>query len=69
MGKKQNEYILFMGKLNGKRPMGRPRYIWKDNIKIDLKETGWNGMDWIHLVQDMDQWWALVNMAINLQVP
>jgi hypothetical protein len=43
-----------MGKLTGKRPTGRPRYIWKDNIKIDLKETGWKGIDWIHLVQDMD---------------
>jgi hypothetical protein len=51
-----------------KRPLGRPRSRWEDNIKMDLRETGGGGMDWIDLAQDRDQWRALVNTAINLQV-
>jgi hypothetical protein len=53
----------------GKRPLGRPRYRWVDNIKMDLREIGWGGMDWIDVAQDMAQWAALVNMVINLRVP
>jgi hypothetical protein len=53
----------------GKRPLGRPRRRWVDNIKMDLREIGWNGMDWIHLPQDRDQWRALLNAVINLRVP
>jgi hypothetical protein len=53
----------------GKRPPGRPRRRWVDNIKIDLREIGWEGMDWIDLVQDRDQWRALVNTVMYLQVP
>jgi hypothetical protein len=56
-------------KLEGKRPHGRPRHRWKDNIRIDLTEIGWEGVGWIHLAQYRDQWWALVNMVMNLQVP
>jgi hypothetical protein len=52
-----------------KRPLGRPRRRWVDNIKIDLRERGWDGMGWIDLVQDRDQWRALVNTAMNLRVP
>jgi hypothetical protein len=52
-----------------KRPLERPRHRWVDNIKMDLTEIGWDGMDWIDLAQDMDQWSALVNTVINLQVP
>jgi hypothetical protein len=58
-----------VGKPEGKRPPGRPRHRWVDNIKMDLRETGWNGMDWINLAQDRDQWRALVNTVMNLQVP
>jgi hypothetical protein len=58
-----------VGKLEGKRPLGRPRRRWEDNIKVDLREIGWGGMDWIELAQDRDQWRALVNTVMNLQVP
>ena len=50
-------------------PLGRPRYRWKDNIKMDLREVGWWDMDWINLGEDRDKWWALVNMVMNLRVP
>jgi hypothetical protein len=58
-----------VGKLEGKRSLGRPRRSWVDNIKMDLRETGWDGMDWIDLTQDRDQWRALVNTVMNLRVP
>jgi hypothetical protein len=52
----------------GKRPLGRPRCMWVDNNKMDLREIGWDGMDWIDLAQDRDQWTALVNTVMNLRV-
>jgi hypothetical protein len=52
-----------------KRPLGRPRRRWVDNIKIDVREIGWDGMDWIDLAQDSDQWRAVVNTVMNLRVP
>jgi hypothetical protein len=52
-----------------KRPLGRPSRRWVDNIKMDPREIGWGGMDWIDLVQDRDQWRALVNTVMNLRVP
>jgi hypothetical protein len=58
-----------VGKPEGKRPLGRPRRGWADNIKMDLRETGWDGMDWIDLAQDRDQWRSLVNTVMNLRVP
>jgi hypothetical protein len=58
-----------VGKPEGKRPLGRPRRRWVDNIKMDLRVIGWDDMDWIRLAQDRDQWMALVNMVMNLQVP
>jgi hypothetical protein len=58
-----------VGKLEGKRPPGRPRRRWEGNIKIDLREIGWGGMDWIYLAQDKDQPRALVSMVMNLWVP
>jgi hypothetical protein len=58
-----------VGKPEGKRPLGRPRRRWVNNIKIDLIKIGWDGMDWIDLVQDRDQWRALVNTAMNHRVP
>ena len=68
MGKGRGEYRIFVGKPEGKRPLGRPRRRWEDNIKIDLQEVGCGGMDWIELAQDMDSWWALVNSVMNLRV-
>jgi hypothetical protein len=53
----------------GKRPLGRPRRRWEDNIKMDRREMGWGGMEWIDLAQDRDQWRALVNTVMNLRVP
>ena len=53
----------------GKRPFGRPRYRWEDNIKMDLQELGCGDMDWFKLAQDRDRWWVLVNVVMNLQVP
>jgi hypothetical protein len=61
-------YRMLVGKPEGKRPLGRPRRRWVDNIKMDFGETRWDGMDWIDLAQDRDQWRALVNTAMNLQV-
>jgi hypothetical protein len=58
-----------MGKPEGKRPLGRPRCRWVDNIKMDLGEREWDGMDWIDLAQDRNQWRALVKTVMNLQVP
>jgi hypothetical protein len=58
-----------VGKPEGKRPQGRPRRRWVDNIRMDLRETGWDGMDCIYLAQDRDQWRALVNTAVKLRVP
>jgi hypothetical protein len=57
-----------VGKPEGKRPLGRPRRRWVDNNKMDLRETGWDVMNWIDLVQDRDQWRALVNTVMNLRV-
>jgi hypothetical protein len=57
----------FVGKLEGKRPLGRPRRIWEDNIRMDLREIGWEGVVWEHLAQDRDKWCALVNTGINLR--
>jgi hypothetical protein len=58
-----------VGKPEGKRPLGRPRYRWADNIKMDLREIGRGGMDWIDLAEDRDQWMAFVNTVMNLRVP
>jgi hypothetical protein len=60
---------VWVRKPKGKRPLGRYRCRWKDNIKKDLRETGWGGMDWIDLVQNRDQWRALENKVMNLRVP
>jgi hypothetical protein len=58
-----------VGKSDGKRPLGRPRRKWVDNIKMDLREVGWDDRDWIDLTQDRDRWRANVNAVMNLQVP
>jgi hypothetical protein len=56
-------------KPEGKRPLGRPRRRWEDNIRIDIREIGWEGLDWIHLAKDVYQWWAVVNTRIILRNP
>jgi hypothetical protein len=66
---KRNAYRMLMGKPEGKRPLGNSKRRWVDNIKMDLREIGWNGMDLIDLAQDSDQWRALVNTVMNLRVP
>jgi hypothetical protein len=68
MGEVRNTYIL-VGRLEGRRPLGRPRRRWEDNIKMDLRETGFGDVDWIHWAQDRDRRWALVNTVMNLRVP
>ena len=60
---------VLVGKPDWKRPLGRPRHRWEDNIRMDLLEVGCRGIDWIELVQDRDRWWALVYAVMNLQVP
>jgi hypothetical protein len=65
----RNEYKIFVRKAEGKRPVGRPRRRLEDNIRKDLRETGWEGLDWMHLAQDKDQKWAVVNTVMNLRVP
>jgi hypothetical protein len=62
-------YRILVGKQEVKRPLGRPRHRWVDNIKINLGEIGLDGMDWIKLSQDRDYWRALVNTVMNLWIP
>jgi hypothetical protein len=69
MGEKRSAYMILMRKLEGKRPLGRPRRMWVDNIKIDLREIEWGRMDWIDLTQDRDQWRSVVNTVMKHQVP
>jgi hypothetical protein len=69
MGERRGVYRVLVGKPEGKRPQGRPRFRWEGNIKIDLQEVGCGGMDWIELAQDKDRWRALVNAVMNLWVP
>jgi hypothetical protein len=68
MGETRNAYRILVEKPEGNRPLGRPRRRWVDNIKMDFREIGWDGMDWIYLAQDRDQWRALVNTVMNLRV-
>jgi hypothetical protein len=66
---KRNAYRKLVGKPERKKPLGRQRHRWVDNIKMDLGEIGFDGMDWIDPTQNGDQWRALVNMVMNLRVP
>jgi hypothetical protein len=69
MGEKRNAYRLLVGKPEGKRPLGRPKRSWVDNIRMDLGEVGWCDVDWICLAKDRNRWRALVNSVLNLRVP
>jgi hypothetical protein len=69
MGEGRGTYRVLVGKPGGKRPLGKCRHRWENNIKMDLQEVGCGGMDWIQLAQDRDRWRAFVNVVTNLQVP
>jgi hypothetical protein len=69
MGENSNAYRLFVGKPEGKRPLGIPRYRSVDNIMMDIGEVGWGDVDWIGLDKDRNRWRALVNSVLNLRVP
>jgi hypothetical protein len=69
MGEVRGAYNILVGRPEGRRPLGRPKRRWEDNIKMDLREMGFGDMDWIHLAQDRDRWRALVYTVMNLRVP
>jgi hypothetical protein len=69
IGPNSHAYRILVGKPEGTRPLRRRRHGWVDNIKINIREIGWDGMDWTNLAEDRDQWRALVNTVMNLRVP
>jgi hypothetical protein len=69
LGERRGVYRVLAGRPEGKRPLGRPRRRWEDNIKMDGQEVGCGGMDWINVAWDRDRWRALVNAVMNLRVP
>jgi hypothetical protein len=69
MGERRNAYRTLVGKPEGRRQLGRPRRRWVDYIKMDLRTIGWDDIDWFDVAEDRDQWRALVNTVMNLQVP
>jgi hypothetical protein len=69
IGERRGVYMILVGKPEGKRPLGRSRHRWDDNINMDLQEVGYGGMDWIDVAQDRERWWSLVNVVMNLRVP
>jgi hypothetical protein len=69
MGERRGAYWILVGRPEGRRPLGRPRCRWEDNIKIDLQDVGSEGVDWIDMAQDRDRWRALVSAVMNLRVP
>jgi hypothetical protein len=68
MGENRNAYKILVGNAERKRPLGRPRRRWEDNIKMDLGEIGWGGIGWIDITQYRDKWRAFVNTVMNLRV-
>jgi len=69
MGEERGVYRVLVGKLEGKKPLGRPRRRWLDNIRMDLQEVGCGHVDWIGLTQDRDRWWTLVSAVMNFRIP
>jgi hypothetical protein len=69
MGERRGAYRILVGKPEGRRPLGRPRRRWENNIKMDLREVRWGGVDWIDLAQDRNRWRALVYTVMKLRVP
>jgi hypothetical protein len=69
MGEGRGVYRVLVGRPEGKRPLGRPRHRWENNIKMDLREIGIDGTNWIRLAQDRVQWRAFVNTVMNLRIP
>jgi hypothetical protein len=69
MGESRGVYRVLVGKSEGKRPLGKPRHRWEDNIKMDLQEVGWWGINWIDLFQDRERWQALERVVMNPLVP
>jgi hypothetical protein len=69
MGEKRGAFRVLVGRVEERRPLGRPRNRWEDDIKIDLVEVRWEGVDWVDLVQDKETWQALVSAVMNLRVP
>jgi hypothetical protein len=69
MGERMNSYSLLLEKPEGKRPLGRPRHKWVDNIKMNLREIDWEGVDWFVVAQHRGQWRALANTVLNFGVP
>jgi hypothetical protein len=69
MGEKRGAYRILVRRPEGRQPLGGPRRRWEDNIKMDLQDVGWVGMNWIERAQDTDRWRALVNAVMNLRVP
>jgi hypothetical protein len=68
-GRDGNAYKIFVGKPEGKRSLRGSRRIWEDNIRLDLWETEWEGVNWMHLAQDRDHWLPLLNMVVSFWVP
>jgi hypothetical protein len=68
MGEERGVYRVLVGKPEGKRPLGRPRHRWEDNIRLDLQEVGFGSLDWIGLAQDRESWQTIVNAVMNLRV-
>jgi hypothetical protein len=69
MGEGRGAYRVLVGRPEGRRPLGRPRHRWEDNIKMDFEEVGWGSMDWIDIAQDRDRWRGVVSAVMNLWVP
>jgi hypothetical protein len=68
MGEEREVYKVFMGKPEGRRPLGSPRRGWENEIRMDLRETGWGSVNWIRLAPDRDRWRAVMNAVMNFQV-
>jgi hypothetical protein len=67
-GKRRFAYKVFVGKPEAKRPLGRCKHRWEDNIHTDIQDVGWGGVDWIHVAQERDKWFAVVNAVMNLRL-